>query len=422
MIKETKKTPAIRFRGFTGDWEQRKFADFATVRRGLTYKPDNVIEGGKRVLRSSNINEDTFEEHDDDVFVDENVVNIPYVNNGNILITSANGSSRLVGKHAIIRDIPKDSAVHGGFMLLASSDESEFVNALMSSPWYTKFINVYVAGGNGAIGNLNKKDLDEQVVYVPQKDEMHKIGDFFGNFDILITFHQRKLEQQKQLKKYFLQNMFPAKGEKVPRIRFKGFTGDWEECKLGDISSLNGRIGFRGYTQKDIITKEEGGILTFSPTNIIDNRLIIGENNTYITQEKFDESPEIKIKNGDILFVKTGSTLGKSCLITNLLEPASINPQIVVIKTSPLFRQFLSVQFTSDLIQKQVATVKIGGAVPTMTESQIKQFNIFIPSDAHEVAAIGDVFIRFDNVISLYQHNLEQLKTMKKYFLQNMFI
>lgn len=414
--------PPIWFQGFSDSWEQRKFADLATVRRGLTYKPHNVIEGGKRVLRSSNINEDAFQVHHDDVFVDENVVNIPYVNNGDILITSANGSSRLIGKHAIIRDIPENSAVHGGFMLLASSDESEFVNALMSSPWYKKFINAYVAGGNGAIGNLNKNDLDEQIAYVPQKEEMHKIGDFFGNLDHLITLHQRKIDQLKKIKKYFLQKMFPAKGEKLPQIRFMGFTGDWKERKLGDISSLNGRIGFRGYTQKDIITKEEGGILTFSPTNIIDNRLIIGENNTYITQEKFDESPEIKIKNGDILFVKTGSTLGKSCLINNLWELASINPQIVVIRTSPLFRQFLSVQLTSDLIQKQVATVKIGGAVPTMTEAQIKQFDISIPSDEHEVAAIGDIFIRFDNVISLYQRKLDQLKTMKKYFLQNMFI
>ena len=200
--------PEIRFAGFTGDWKQRKFSDLATIRRGLTYKPDNIIDGGKRVLRSSNINEDTFETHDDDVFVDENAVNIPYVHNGDILITSANGSSRLVGKHAIIRDIPDNSAVHGGFMLLASSDEPEFVNALMSSPWYTKFISVYVAGGNGAIGNLNKNDLDEQVVYVPQIDEMQKIGVFFSNLDTLITLHQHKLETLQKMKKALLQKMF----------------------------------------------------------------------------------------------------------------------------------------------------------------------------------------------------------------------
>lgn len=206
--EEGETVPRIRLKGFTGDWEQRKFADLATVRRGLTYKPHNVIEEGKRVLRSSNINENTFQVHNDDVFVDENVVNIPCVNNGDILITSANGSSRLIGKHAIIRDIPENSAVHGGFMLLASSDESEFVNALMSSLWYTKFINAYVAGGNGAIGNLNKNDLDKQIAYVPQKEEMHKIGDFFGNLDHLITLHQCKIDQLQAMKKFMLQNLF----------------------------------------------------------------------------------------------------------------------------------------------------------------------------------------------------------------------
>lgn len=77
-------------------------------------------------------------------------------------------------------------------MLIASSDEPEFVNTLMSSQWYTKFINVYVAGGNGAIGNLNKNDLDEQIVLVPSKKERKKIGNYFSNLDHLITLHQRK--------------------------------------------------------------------------------------------------------------------------------------------------------------------------------------------------------------------------------------
>uniref|UniRef100_UPI0023F3AF13 restriction endonuclease subunit S n=1 Tax=Anaerovibrio lipolyticus TaxID=82374 RepID=UPI0023F3AF13 len=209
--KQGEKVPEIRFAGFTGDWEQRKFSELAKTKRGLTYKPENIVSEGKRVLRSSNINEDTFEIHEDDVFVDENSVNIPYVKNGDILITSANGSSRLVGKHAIVRNIIDDSMVHGGFMLLASSDEPEFVNALMSSQWYTKFISIYVAGGNGAIGNLNKNDLDGQVVLVPSKNEMKKIGEYFRNLDNLITLHQRKSDSLKEIKKFMLQNMFPNK-------------------------------------------------------------------------------------------------------------------------------------------------------------------------------------------------------------------
>ena len=200
--------PKRRFAGFTDDWVQRKLGDISKTKRGLTYKPSNIDNTGIHVLRSSNIKEDTFVISDNDVFVKESAVNIPFVKNGDILITAANGSTNLVGKHAIIRDIPKNSAVHGGFMLITTSKEYEFLNASMSSNWYKKFIKKYVAGGNGAIGNLRKNDLDNQKIYVPKKDEQEKIGNFFKMLDSLITLHQRKLERLKQLKKFLLQNMF----------------------------------------------------------------------------------------------------------------------------------------------------------------------------------------------------------------------
>ncbi|MDD6638836.1 MAG: restriction endonuclease subunit S [Lachnospiraceae bacterium] len=198
-------------------WEQRKFSDIAETRRGLTYRPENIVSDGKRVLRSSNINEDYFELHNDDVFVEENAVNIPYIKNGDILITSANGSSRLVGKHAIIKDIPENTMVHGGFMLLASSEEPDFLNASMSSHWYSKFINIYVAGGNGAIGNLSKSDLDEQIIFVPSNDEQKQIGDYFRNLDNLITLHQRKPFCIKRGLKYIRIKIIPAKETKKCR-------------------------------------------------------------------------------------------------------------------------------------------------------------------------------------------------------------
>lgn len=162
------------------------------TRRGLTYSPGDIAENGIRVLRSSNINEDTFEYGTDDVFVNPSAVNIEPVKQNDILITSANGSSKLVGKHALIKEIPDNSAVHGGFMLLGRAQNYEFINASMSSHWYTKFISVFVSGGNGAIGNLSKKDLDEQVFQVPGNSEQVKVGLFFNNLDNLITLHQRK--------------------------------------------------------------------------------------------------------------------------------------------------------------------------------------------------------------------------------------
>ncbi|WP_081678746.1 restriction endonuclease subunit S [Blautia wexlerae] len=177
----------------------------------------------------------------------------------------------------------------------------------------------------------------------------------------------------------------------------------WEQRKLGDSCKLNGRIGFRGYTEKDIISKEAGGVLTFSPTNIVDNKLTIECKNTYITREKYDESPEIKISNGDILFVKTGSTLGKSALVTGLKEDASINPQIVVMRVEKDTENFMSNVLITDRVMKQVAAVKIGGAVPTMTETELKNFTYFAPAEKEEKKKIGDYFRTLDHLITLHQ-------------------
>ncbi len=196
----------------------------------------------------------------------------------------------------------------------------------------------------------------------------------------------------------------------------------WEQRKLGGLVKLNGRIGFRGYTEEDIISKEEGGILTFSPTNIVDNRLNTRCKNTYITRYKYDESPEIKIHNGDILFVKTGSTLGKSALVTGLFEDATLNPQIVVMRVQSGEEQFFAVALTTLTILQQVNAAKIGGAVPTLTETKIKDFDIKVPKSNDEKLMIGQFFRNLDNLITLHQRKLEKLKNIKKSLLEKMFV
>lgn len=205
--KEGESVPEVRFPGFSGEWEQCVIRDIANVRRGLTYKPTDVSTEGVRVLRSSNINEDKFEIRNDDVFVKKSAVRIDTVKDNDILITSANGSSRLVGKHALIQG-GKGEMIHGGFMLLATSSQPYFVNALMSTSWYDKFINLYVSGGNGAIGNISKSDLERQVVYIPLVEEQVQIGNFFKQLDRTIALQEKEIQALQQTKKAFLQKMF----------------------------------------------------------------------------------------------------------------------------------------------------------------------------------------------------------------------
>lgn len=207
----------------------------------------------------------------------------------------------------------------------------------------------------------------------------------------------------------------------IPSIRFRGFDDAWEQRKLGEVIRLNGRIGFRGYTEKDIVTKDDGGVLTFSPTNIVDNKLTTNCKNTYITRFKYDESPEIKIHNGDILFVKTGSTLGKSALVTGLSEDATLNPQVVVMRTNNLNVEFLAAMLVTNAIISQVNSAKIGGAIPTLTETRIKDFDVAIPVSEAEKEQIGQFFSQLDHLITLHQRKFEKLMNVKKSMLEKMF-
>ena len=209
----------------------------------------------------------------------------------------------------------------------------------------------------------------------------------------------------------------------IPKRRFKEFQNAdaWEQRKLDEICKINGRIGFRGYTEKDIITKESGGVLTYSPTNIVNNQLSTNCKNTYITRDKYEESPEIMISNGDILFVKTGSTLGKSALVKGLSEDATLNPQVIVMRVKKETETFVSAMLTTDRVLKQIASAKIGGAVPTLTETQIKLINIYEPVSDLEKVKIGTFFTNLDNLITLHQRKLEKMKSMKAAYLTEMF-
>ena len=207
--QEGETTPRVRFKGFEGEWEKVKFGEIAKISRGLTYSPFNLRDKGVRVLRSSNIDEDVFVISESDVFVNKECINIEYAEDGNILVTAANGSPRLVGKHAIINNIGTNPTVVGGFMLLISSNESAFLNASMSSIWYSNFLKVGVSGGNGAIGNLSKQDLEDTELLIPNKKaERNHIATYFTSLDRQITLQTQRLEKLKQIKAACLDNMF----------------------------------------------------------------------------------------------------------------------------------------------------------------------------------------------------------------------
>ena len=401
MVEEKKNIPKVRFREFAGDdanaWELRKLGNISKTKRGLTYKPSNIDNTGIRVLRSSNIKEDTFVISDDDVFVKESAVNIPFVENGDILITAANGSTNLVGKHAIIRDIPKNSAVHGGFMLITTSKEYEFLNALMSSNWYKKFIKKYVVGGNGAIGNLRKNDLDNQKIYVPKKDEQKKIGNFFKMLDSLITLHQRELDNYKMLKKTMLSKMFPKNDEKYPEIRFTGFAYAWEQRKLREVANHRGGTAIEKYFDKNgqykVISIGSYGL----DGKYIDQNIRAISNK--ITDERVVHAGELTMVLNDK--TANGTIIGRSLLIEQDNKYV-VNQRTEIIAPKVIFDSKFAFTILNGSFREKVKRIIQGGTQIYVNYSAVENLSIELP-DIEEQQKIGDFFKHLDELITLHQ-------------------
>ena len=397
MSKEKRRVPKLRFPGFTEDWEQRKLNDLVTIRRGLTYKPSDIAENSIRVLRSSNIDEDQFITSNDDVFVNIEAVNIPFAKNGDILITSANGSNRLVGKHTIIRDIADNSAVHGGFMLLAESNNPLFTDALLSSNWYKRFINTYVAGGNGAIGNLSKSDLESQIVMVPSEHEQAKIGQWYDNINQLITLHQRKLDNLKLKKKALLQKLFPKNGERYPELRFPEFTDAWEQRKLIDIAKT-----FIGLVTTMTENYRDSGTLLIRNSDIKEGQFLFSENPIHLDEEFAEKNKTRRLQIGDVVTVHTGD-IGTSAVIEEK-EAGAIGFATINTRTDKriLNPYFLSTYFNTDKHKCYANSVSTGDG---RSNYNIKDFNklvISIPT-LDEQEKISVLINNINTIITLHQ-------------------
>ena len=426
-MAEKTNVPEIRFAGFTDPWEQRKFSELASLRRGLTYSPADVRPYGQgvRVLRSSNIAEDEFVLSCEDVFVDEDAVKIDLAQDDEILITAANGSPRLVGKRAKIHDLA-GKTVHGGFMLCARAEQPDFVVALMGSQWYQRFLATGVAGGNGSIGNLDKEALENEAALIPRAEEQRLIGAYFSRLDALIALHQRKHDKLCTVKKSMLDKMFPKPGETEPEIRFDGFTDPWEQRKLGDCfeflknntlsrAGLNGENGTaRNVHYGDILIKF-GDCLDGERSDL-----------PFITDDtvlpKFAGSI---LREGDVIFADTAEdeTAGKCVELWKLPKEPTISG-LHTIPARPRFpfgTGYLGHYLNSDAYHRQLLPLMQGIKVISVSKAALQDTQVRFPG-LSEQTAIGAALSEIDTLITLHQRKLELLRNIKKSLLDRMFV
>lgn len=194
---------------------------------------------------------------------------------------------------------------------------------------------------------------------------------------------------------------------------------DWGIMTIGEICSVKGRIGFRGYTVKDLISQGFGAI-SLSPSNITKHNELNFDNVTYISWYKYDESPEIKVSVNDILFVKTGSTYGKTALVQFLPEKATINPQFALFKNIVCNPMYLSLALTMPSMRKQVDECVVGGAVPTMSQKKIESFLFPLPKEKQEQSRIAEALSDIDKLIASLSKMIEKKRLMKQGAMQQL--
>ena len=419
--------PKIRFKGYTDDWEQRKLGEIAfSFEYGLNAAAKEY-DGENKYIRITDIDNNTHEfltynltSPDIDLTDAENYK----LAEGDILLARTGAS---VGKSYIYRD--SDGLVYyAGFLIRARIREeydAEFVFQSTLTDKYNKYIAV-TSQRSGQPG-MNAQEYSEFEIRVPEKEEQTKIGTYFRILDYLITLHQRKCEETKKLKKYMLQKMFPQNGQKVPEIRFSGFTDAWEQRKLGDVlvslqnntlsrADLSNEAGVAKNVHYGDVLIKFGEVLDVSKEQLpmISDESILTKYKTSFLQ------------NGDVIIADTAedTTVGKCSEIVGLNDEVVLSglhtiPYRPVEKFAP---KYLGYYLNSDAYHNQLLPLMQGIKVTSISKSAMQDTDIIYPKSKEEQTEIGNYFDALDHLITLHQHKCEQLQSMKKFMLQNMFV
>ena len=429
MKKETKKAPTIRFRGFNDDWEQRKLEDFGRATGGTSIESEFNKEGKYKVISIGSYSENsTYTDQGIRCNLTEKTQNrILNKNDLTMILNDKTAVGRIIGRVLLIEQ--DNSYVYNQRTERIEPNKNKydplFLYEMLNAPGIRSKI-VRQCQGNTQI-YVNWPVIANQKYKIPELKEQKIIGFFLKDLDHLITLHQRKLNQLKTLKKYFLQNMFPAKGEKVPRIRFKGFTGDWEQRKLGDVFT-----SLQNNTLSRADLSDEGGLAL----NIHYGDILIKygefldvskERIPYLTNKKtIDKFKKSHLQNGDIVVSDTAEdeTVGK-CTEINGVKTQIVLSGLHTIPLRPVQRfakGYFGSYLNSEAYHAQLKPLMQGIKVTSISKRAIQDTTVIYPLDLMEQEKIGQYFLSLDHLITLHQRKLEQLQTMKKFMLQNMFI
>ena len=409
----TKKSdaPAIRFKGFSDAWEQRKLGEMGQTYTGLSGKTkDDFGHGQARFVTYMNVfsNPISNPEMTEPIEIDpkQNEVEV-----GDVFFTTSSETPEEVGMSSILLEKRGKTYLNSfcfGFRPSEKIDSYYLAYMLRSESTRAKII--LLAQGISRY-NISKNKVMEIAVSLPSLDEQKMIGQYFSQLDNLITLHQRKFEKLTNVKKSMLEKMFPQNGSSYPEIRFKGFTDPWEQRKVGDLLIER---------NQQAPMSDEYPLMAF-----------IASEGVAPKGERYDRSALVtdtvnklykKTEKGDFIYssnnLETGSIglnkYGKACIspVYSIFEPTGIAD------SDFLGRRLVRKDFINAMVKWRQGVIYGQWRIH---ESDFLKIEITVPS-VEEQRKIGAYLDQLDNLITLHQRELEKLQNIKKSMLEKMFV
>ncbi len=377
--------PKVRFKGFTDDWEQRKLGEVVERRIEQRQQSDEyprlAFASGQGVIPLSERKTNNREQLTKDEFTKKYLV----TELDDIVYNPAN-----VKYGAIDRNKYGRGLISPIYVTFTTKEIPGFIERIVTSHNFQQRALRFEEGTVTKRQSVNPEDLITlDVLVTTKKEEQKKIASFFDDLDNLITFHQRKCEQTKKLKKYMLQKMFPKEGQTVPEIRFEGFTDAWEKRKFSDVIEIGSGMDYKHLEEGNVPVYGTGGYMLSVDKALSDDKDAIG--------------------------------IGRKGTID---KPYILRAPFWTVDT--LFycipKEDYDLDFTSCLFQNVNWKKKDESTgVPSLSKVIINNVETITPI-FDEQKKIGDYFRILDCLITLHQRKCDELQNIKKFMLQNMFI
>ena len=402
--------PKIRFKGYCNDWERRKLGEIITE-----YKETVDSDCTLPILTSSKtegviLQEEHFGRKQQHDITGYNILPRNYCTyrNRSDGVDFTFNINKCCDKGIISKFYPVFSGNNSDvfFLSLVLNNSEEVVHEI-----------AYTCTGTGQ-KVLSFLDLQKMRVRVPSFEEQKKVGEIITTLDHLITLHQRQCENTKKLKKFMLQKMFPKKNQKNPEIRFAGFTNDWERSKFSNYYKMSSGYAFKMSDYCD------DGIGLINGESI--QHGTINDNNlNYLPKTFIQQYPDFVLKEGDIVVGLNRPVTNGNLKIARI--PSKYDDSLLYQRAGKIVYRVksdknFSYVLLSQEILKYTLVEAVGSDQPFISTSKLDKWEMMLPIDIAEQHKIGEYFSSLDHLITLHQNKCDELKKLKKFMLQNMFI